>query len=88
MITIRRDARVIKRTMSRCPACGVDVPATVVERDGAVFMEKACAAHGEFRVRLHSDAKWYFESHGDPANAGGSCCGPGGCGATTRTDTS
>jgi uncharacterized radical SAM superfamily Fe-S cluster-containing enzyme len=80
MITIRRDARVIKRTKSRCPACGIDVPATVVERDGAVFMEKACAAHGEFRVRLQSDAKWYFESHGDPANAGGACCGPGGCG--------
>ena len=36
MITIRRDARVIKRTKSRCPACGVDVPATVVERGGAV----------------------------------------------------
>ena len=80
MITIRRDARVIKRTRSRCPACRADVPATVVERDGAVFMEKECAEHGAFSVRLQSDARWYFESHGDPANAGaGACCGPGGC---------
>ena len=79
-IALHRDARVLKRTKSRCPACGAEVPATVVERDGAVFMEKACAAHGDFRVRLQSDAKWYFESHGDPANTGGACCGPGGCG--------
>ncbi len=78
-IALHRDARVIKRTKSRCPACGAEVAATVLERDGAVFMEKACGVHGAFRVRLQSDARWYFESHGDPANAGGACCGPEGC---------
>ena len=79
-VAIHRDARVIKRTRSRCPACRIDVPATVLERAGAVWMEKSCHEHGEFRVRLQSDATWHFESHGNPANADpGACCGPGGC---------
>ena len=79
-VRLHRDARTLKRTQSRCPACSVAVPATVLERDGAVWMEKACPEHGEFRVRLQSDPRWYFESHGDPSNAGGApCCGPEGC---------
>ena len=78
-IAIHRSERVIKLTRSRCPACRADVPARVVERDGSVFMEKECAAHGAFRVMLQRDARWYFESHGDPGNAGGACCGPRGC---------
>ena len=82
-IAIHRDARVIKRTRSRCPECRGEVPATVLERDGAVWMEKSCGSHGEFRVRLQADARWYFESHGDPSNASGAagapCCGPEGC---------
>ena len=78
-IAIHRDARVIKRTASRCPACRAEVPATVLERAGAVWMEKSCPEHGEFRVRLQADSRWYFESHGNPANAGAACCGPDGC---------
>ncbi|NBQ15386.1 MAG: radical SAM protein, partial [Proteobacteria bacterium] len=78
-LSVHRNERVIKLTRSRCPACRADVPARVVERDGSVFMEKECTAHGAFRVMLQRDARWYFESHGDPANAGGACCGPQGC---------
>jgi uncharacterized radical SAM superfamily Fe-S cluster-containing enzyme len=77
--SITRTPREVKRTTSRCPACGTAVPAVVIERDGAIWMEKACAEHGDFRVRLQSDARWYFESRGDPSNASGSCCGAGGC---------
>ncbi|MFM8817142.1 MAG: radical SAM protein, partial [Phycisphaerales bacterium] len=69
----------IKATRSRCPTCRADIPASVVERGGRVFMEKSCTEHGDFRVLLQSDARWYFPSHGDPANAGGACCGGGGC---------
>ena len=73
--------RVIKATRSRCPTCRADIPASVVERDRRVFMEKSCPEHGAFRVLLQSDSRWYFPSHGDPGNAGGACCGGGGCGA-------
>ena len=80
--------RVIKATRSRCPACGMDVPASVVERDRRVFMEKSCPEHGEFRVLLQSDSRWYFPSHGDPTNAGGACCGDsGGCPTKDPFDT-
>jgi uncharacterized radical SAM superfamily Fe-S cluster-containing enzyme len=78
-ISVHRNERVIKLTRSRCPTCRTEVPARVVERDGSVFMEKECAEHGAFGVMLQRDARWYFESHGDPANAGGACCGPQGC---------
>ena len=78
-LSVHRSERVIKLTRSRCPACRADVPARVVERDGSVFMEKECVDHGAFNVMLQRDARWYFESHGDPANAGGACCGPQGC---------
>ena len=71
--------RVVKATRSRCPTCRADIPASVVERGGRVFMEKSCPEHGAFRVLLQSDARWYFRSHGDPANAGGACCAGGGC---------
>ncbi|MFM8872789.1 MAG: radical SAM protein, partial [Phycisphaerales bacterium] len=83
--------RVIKATRSRCPTCRADIPASVVERGGCVFMEKSCPEHGDFRILLQSDARWYFPSHGDPANAAGACCGGGGCcapapGAADATD--
>ena len=84
-ISVHRNERVIKLTRSRCPTCRTEVPARVVERDGSVFMEKECAEHGAFDVMLQRDARWYFESHGDPANAGGACCGPQGCCAPTET---
>jgi uncharacterized radical SAM superfamily Fe-S cluster-containing enzyme len=71
--------RVIKATRSRCPTCRADIAASVVERGGRVFMEKSCPEHGDFRVLLQSDARWYFPSHGDPANSAGACCGGGGC---------
>ncbi len=87
-ISIHRSERTIKLTKSRCPSCAAEIPAHIVERNGAVFMEKTCADHGSFVVRLQSDARWYFASHGDPANASvGSapCCGTGGCCAPTTT---
>lgn len=77
--------RLLKRTRSRCPACAAEVPAQVVERCGAVFLEKACPDHGAFSVRIQSDARWYFESHGAAGNAAEDpCCGGGsGCCAPT-----
>ena len=74
--------RIVKRTRSRCPACRGEVPAQVIERGGAIFLEKTCPAHGAFSVRLQSDARWYFESHGAAANAAESCCGGGHCAPT------
>jgi uncharacterized radical SAM superfamily Fe-S cluster-containing enzyme len=69
----------IKQTRSVCPTCLKSVDAEVYRQDGAVRMRKACDKHGEFISLLASDARHYYESRqGSPA--GGSCCGPSGCG--------
>jgi uncharacterized radical SAM superfamily Fe-S cluster-containing enzyme len=61
--------RVLKSTRSRCPVCKAEIGAAIVERGGRVLMEKACPAHGEFRVQLQSDARWHFQSEGDRSGA-------------------
>jgi hypothetical protein len=89
-IAIHRAEQTIKVTQSRCPVCAVEISARIVERAGAVFMEKECAEHGSFVVRLQSDARWYFTSQGNPANASGegaTCCGTGGCCAPASAST-
>ena len=88
-IVIHRAEQVVKFTKSKCPVCAAELPARIVERDGAVFMEKQCVDHGPFTVLLQSDARWYFASHGNPANSEStSCCGSGDCctPASTSTD--
>ncbi len=59
----------IKKTWSRCPACGVSVVASVVHEDGVIALLKTCPRHGEFRVVLASDPRFYYTSIGK-----GSCC--------------
>lgn len=57
----RRDtaSELIHTTTSLCRFCKNAVPAQVVERDGAVWMRKECADHGEQEVQLSSSAAWY-----------------------------
>lgn len=49
-------------TQSVCPECRQKVSAQVVERDGAVFMDKLCPDHGASSVLVSSDAAWFRES--------------------------
>jgi len=60
----------LKTTISACPSCLEKVPARVVERDGAVYLEKSCPTHGADEALLASDARLFW-------NAGPT----GGCGA-------
>jgi len=43
-------ARVVKRSESLCPVCLKLVEATLMERDGEVFLEKSCGEHGRWSV--------------------------------------
>jgi hypothetical protein len=50
-----------KTTESLCPECLKVIEARLFEERGAVYMEKTCAEHGEFRDKIYSDAKLYLK---------------------------
>ncbi len=50
---------IIRETSSICPVCLDEVAACVVERDGAVYFNKRCAAHGEFDVLISKNPQDY-----------------------------
>ena len=50
-----------KTTESICPECLQVIKARLFEENGAVYMEKTCAAHGHFRDKIYSDAKLYLK---------------------------
>jgi 7,8-dihydro-6-hydroxymethylpterin dimethyltransferase len=55
------------QTTSLCTVCKQGVPAEVVERDGAVWMDKFCDTHGAQSVLIASDAAWYRDALSMPA---------------------
>jgi uncharacterized radical SAM superfamily Fe-S cluster-containing enzyme len=50
-----------KMTQSICPECLQVIDARLFEEDGAVYMEKTCVEHGEFRDKIYSDARLYHK---------------------------
>jgi hypothetical protein len=50
-----------KTTQSVCPECLKRIEARLFEENGAVYMEKSCVEHGEFRDLIYSDAKLYLK---------------------------
>ena len=75
--------RRVKGTTSLCPTCLARVPADVFERDGEIWMDKACLEHGPFSSLLASDARHYYTANPNVSSLG-SCCGSGGhCGDQT-----
>ena len=50
-----------KTTQSVCPECLTKIAARLFEENGAVYMEKTCAEHGEFRDKIYSDARLYLK---------------------------
>jgi hypothetical protein len=50
-----------KTTQSICPECLQLIAARLFEENGAVYMEKTCAAHGDFRDKIYSDARLYLK---------------------------
>ena len=64
----------LKRTTSRCPVCHAPCPAEVWRTGGIpskVFLKRTCPDHGEARVCLASDARFYWLAQGKAENA---CC--------------
>jgi uncharacterized radical SAM superfamily Fe-S cluster-containing enzyme len=74
---------ILKTTISLCPHCLTKVPATVIERDGRVYLNKVCPTHGEEEALLASDAKLYWNADASDAAA----CGVGGCCADNHSCT-
>lgn len=52
-------AGVIEQTVSMCPRCGERVPATLVERGGAVYLDRDCPRDGIVSSLREEDAAWY-----------------------------
>jgi len=50
-----------KMTQSICPECLHVIDARLFEENGAVYMEKTCLAHGDFRDKIYSDAALYLK---------------------------
>ncbi|MCC6233521.1 MAG: radical SAM protein [Verrucomicrobiales bacterium] len=78
------DERVLKLTTSRCPTCLRACPAEVVRigsDPGRVVLRRTCPDHGLAVATLATDARFYWLSKGDPANASCGCDG-GACRAS------
>jgi len=68
-----------EETRGLCPICLRDVPATVFEEDGRVWIRQRCTRHGEHRALLASDAGEYgrLRQYVPDRSGANSCCGPG-----------
>jgi uncharacterized radical SAM superfamily Fe-S cluster-containing enzyme len=62
--------RIIRKTKSVCPVCLGVVDADIAERDGCVYMNKTCPAHGSFSALIWEDtAKAYLDWIGNDETA-------------------
>ena len=52
---------IIRKTKSVCPVCLKNIEAYIVERNGKIFMDKECSAHGDFSVLLSCHPQYYKE---------------------------
>lgn len=50
-----------RTTQSLCPECSELIDAILLEDQGRVYMEKSCAAHGNFRDLISPDVKLYLK---------------------------
>ncbi len=55
-------ARLYSYTTGFCEACAAQVSARIVQRDGAVWLEKLCPVHGNMSSLISSDPDWYEAS--------------------------
>src|SRR4051812_5087352 len=57
-----RSSAFLTYTRSICPNCKDVIDAHIVLRDGMVYMQKRCRAHGSFEVEISNDADYYVKS--------------------------
>lgn len=53
--------RIIRNTVSMCPQCLKELPASLIEKSGSVYLSKNCQDCGLFQVRLSKKAADYEE---------------------------
>jgi uncharacterized radical SAM superfamily Fe-S cluster-containing enzyme len=78
----------LKRTISRCPACRRPCPAEVWRTGGIpakVFLRRTCPEHGEASVCIASDARFYWLAKGKSENDCG--CGRSSCSSADGSNT-
>lgn len=67
-----------EETRGLCPTCLRDIPATLTEENGQIWLTGTCGRHGQNRALLASNADEYKRLRQyTPERLGGSCCGPG-----------
>ncbi|WLE95993.1 MAG: radical SAM protein [Candidatus Electrothrix communis] len=55
-------AKIYSHTTGLCSICTQKVAARIIERDGAIYLEKMCPEHGATKALVSSDVAWYEES--------------------------
>ena len=50
---------ILKETLSICPVCYTEIPATVHEKDDGIYMKKSCAPHGNWDVCVALNKEYY-----------------------------
>jgi uncharacterized radical SAM superfamily Fe-S cluster-containing enzyme len=50
----------LNKTISVCPVCKREISADIVENNGSILMQKHCAEHGNFEVKIAKNA-WYYK---------------------------
>lgn len=89
--SLDKSATLLKTTLSLCADCLVHVPAAIYEHNGAVWIAKICATHGQQTAIMENDANYYRLSNKDncgrayvntknfdiPSFTENSCCGAG-----------
>jgi uncharacterized radical SAM superfamily Fe-S cluster-containing enzyme len=66
---LRSGEEILSVTTSVCPVCYRVLPSIIVEREGRVYIRKACPEHGEFEELYYGDSNFYkrvmkFEEEG------------------------
>ena len=59
--------KTIRETYSVCPVCGRRLPAKIVVKKGAAYLEKSCPVHGGFSVLIWKNKRNLFSWYGDTA---------------------
>lgn len=49
----------LKNTISLCPECLLEIPASIYDIEGAAIMQKVCSEHGYFESMIERDAEYY-----------------------------
>jgi uncharacterized radical SAM superfamily Fe-S cluster-containing enzyme len=56
---VERKMNILKETLSICPVCYTEKPATVHEKDDGIYLKKACTEHGAWDTMVADNKEFY-----------------------------